>query len=171
MKSFLLKTLKITGITAGIILVLVLSIPFLFPGLVTDRLKQWTNNNINGELNFSKAKLSFFQHFPSLTLTLYDFSLKGAKPFERDTLVSSKEIALGVDLGKLVFKRRVVIDKIFLADAYMNMEVNEKGEANYNVYISDTKNRMRQKILLRLPAYGSGISRSLTAILFMMTNQ
>lgn len=145
MKSFLLKTLKITGITAGIILVLVLSIPFLFPGLVTDRLKQWTNNNINGELNFSKAKLSFFQHFPSLTLTLYDFSLKGAKPFERDTLVSSKEIALGVDLGKLVFKRRVVIDKIFLADAYMNMEVNEKGEANYNVYISDTKKQEAAK--------------------------
>lgn len=139
MKPSLRKIAKITGITAGSLIILIVLIPFLFPGMVTDRIKQWANSNIKGELNFSKARLSFFDHFPSLTLTLHDFSLKGARPFERDTLVGSKEIALGIDLGKLLLKRRVVISKIFLANATMNLKVNEKGEANYNVYISDSK--------------------------------
>lgn len=138
-KKFIYKLLKITGLSiAGLLLLLFLA-PILFPGTVAEKIKQWTNKSLAGELNFSKARLSFFKHFPSLTLTLYDFSLKGSAPFKQDTLVAAQEVALGIDLSTLVFNKSIHIDKIFLSGALLNVEVNAKGEANYNVYVSDKK--------------------------------
>lgn len=138
-KTLIYKFLKITGLSiAGLLLLLFLA-PILFPGTVAARIKQWTNESLNGELNFSKARLSFFNHFPSLTLTLYDFSLKGSAPFRQDTLVAAQEVALGIDLSTLVFNKSIHIDEIFVSGALLNIEVNPGGEANYNVYVSDKK--------------------------------
>jgi AsmA protein len=139
MKRYILKFLKITGITIIVILVLLFLIPILFPGTVVEKTKAWANKSINGELNFSKVRLSFFNHFPSLTVTLYDVMLKGSEPYKKDTLVSSGEIALGINLKSLLFNKRIDIDKIFVTDALMNVKINEKGEANYNVYVPEKK--------------------------------
>lgn len=135
-KCFLLKTLKITGIAISALLLLLYLLPILFPGTIGEKVKGWANNNIDGEVNFSKLRLSFFSHFPSFTVSLYDFSLKGSAPFKKDTLVAADEIAFGINLKKLLFDSKVHIDKIFLSDADMHVMVNEKGEANYNIYKS-----------------------------------
>ena len=84
MKKILFKALKISGITLGSLLLLMFLLPVLFPGFVSTKIKAWASHAIVGELNFSKARLSFFNHFPSLTLTLYDFSLKGSAPFPQN---------------------------------------------------------------------------------------
>jgi AsmA protein len=39
-------------------------------------------------------------------------------------------------LKNLIFNQEVKIDEIYVSDAYANIFVNSKGEANYNVYIS-----------------------------------
>jgi AsmA protein len=39
-------------------------------------------------------------------------------------------------LKNLIFNQEVKIDEIYVNDAYANIFVNSKGEANYNVYIS-----------------------------------
>ena len=141
-KRIIYKILKITGLSiAGLLLLLFLA-PILFPGTVAEKIKQWTNESLAGELNFSKARLSFFKHFPSLTLTLYDFTLKGSAPFKQDTLVAAQELALGIDLSTLIFNKSIHIDKIFVSGALLNVEVNQQGEANYNVYISDKKKKV-----------------------------
>jgi AsmA protein len=133
MKPFFSRFLKITGISLASILALMFLLPILFPGFVSGKIKDWTNNSIKGELNFSKARLSFFHHFPSLTLTLYDFSLKGAAPFQKDTLVAAQAVSFGIDLAS-VLSSTTNINKIFLDDAFIHVQVNAKGEANYNVY-------------------------------------
>jgi len=104
---------------AGLLLLLFLA-PILFPGTVAEKIKKWTNESLAGELNFSKARLSFFNHFPSLTLTLYDFSLKGSAPFTKDTLVAADQVALGIDLSTLIFNKSIHIDKIFVSGALLN---------------------------------------------------
>lgn len=132
-KRILSRILKVTGITmAGLALLLYL-LPLLFPGAVSTKVKGWINHSINGTLNFSGARLSFFTHFPSLTLTLYDFSLKGSAPFQQDTLIAARKLSLGIDLST-VFSRQIKIDKIFLTRGTIHIEVNKNGEANYNVY-------------------------------------
>lgn len=136
-KSKLVKGFKITVLTVLSILLLMFLLPILFPGKVAEEVKKFANERLDGELNFSKAELSFFNHFPSLTLTLKDFKLNGSAPYRNETLISAGEIAFGINVKSLIFDSTVKIDKIFLSHALMNVHVNEKGEANYNVYVSE----------------------------------
>lgn len=136
-KKKIVKVLKITAITLASVLALLFLLPILFPGKVADEVKAFANRKLNGELNFTEANLSFFNHFPSLTLTLEDFSLKGSAPYNDETLISAEEVAFGINLKSLIFDSAVKIDEIYVSGALVNVKVNEKGEANYNVYISD----------------------------------
>ncbi|MGH2564461.1 MAG: AsmA family protein, partial [Ginsengibacter sp.] len=115
-------------------------LPVLFPGFVADKIKQWANNAITTELNFSKARLSFFNHFPSLTLTLHDVTLMGSPPYAKDTLLKADEIAFGIDLSTL-FSKTISIDEIYLDDANISLKVYKEGAANYNVYKSGNKQK------------------------------
>ena len=135
----LLRILKATGITAGSLIALLFLLPYLFPGFVATKIRQWAHHSIKSELNFTSARLSFFRHFPALTLTLHDVKLYGSAPFEHQILVDAREISLGVDITS-VFST-VKIDKIFLTDAAINVQIDTAGHANYNIYAGDTSAR------------------------------
>ena len=134
-KRITVKLLKLGGLSLGIALLLMFLLPYIFPGFVSTKIKQWARSSINSELDFSRARLSFFRHFPALTLTLYDLSVKGSAPFEKATLIQSEEISLGVDLFSL-FTNRTSVDKIFLTNANINILVDKDGKPNYNIYAS-----------------------------------
>ncbi|HMI07678.1 MAG TPA: AsmA family protein, partial [Flavobacterium sp.] len=136
-KATAVKVLKVMAISISGLLLILFLIPVLFPGQIAEKVKDFANEKLEGELSFTEANLSFFNHFPSLTLTLKDFKLKGSKPFEKETLISAHEIAFGINIKSLVFDSTIRIDKIFLANALMNVKVDAQGRANYNVYVSD----------------------------------
>jgi AsmA protein len=135
-KSIFLKFLKYTGITIVVLLALMFITPFVFSDKIEEQVKKTANKKLNGELNYSDAKVSFFTHFPSLTLTLKDFNLNGSAPFQNEKLITADEIAFGINLSSLVFGKTIDIDQIFLSNSLINVKVNKKGEANYNVYIA-----------------------------------
>lgn len=136
-KTIGLKILKWLGITIATILLLMFLIPLLFPGTVAQQVKVFANKSLDAELNFGKSKLSFFTHFPSLTVSLDDFSLKGSAPFKEETLVKADQVAFGINLFKLIFGNEIKIDKIYIDNALINVLVDENGKANYNVYVAD----------------------------------
>jgi len=138
-KKILFKTLKISGIILGSILLLMFFLPLLFPTTITNKIKQLANQSLNGKVEFSGTSLSFFKRFPELTLTLEDFSLKGSAPFQQDTLVSAKDISFALDLTSLL-KTKIQISKIYLSDAFINIEVDSSGKANYLVYKAPAQN-------------------------------
>jgi AsmA protein len=138
-KKILFKTLKISGITILSILLLMFILPVLFPKTITNKIKQLANQSLSGKVSFSGTSLSFFKRFPELTLTLEDFCLKGSAPFQQDTLVSAKDISFAVDLTSLL-KTKLKVNKIYLSDAFINIEVDSAGKSNYNVYNSPVKN-------------------------------
>ena len=132
-KNIVFKTAKITGIAVGSLLLILFLLPYILPDTITIKVKQLVNKSINGEVNFSKARLSFFNHFPALTMTLHDFSLKGSVPYQKDTLLAANEVAFGINILALI-KGDIEIDQFFITKGKINVLVNEKGEANYNVY-------------------------------------
>jgi AsmA protein len=140
-KNILVKILKISGVSIFVILVLMILLPILFPGKIEQEVKQFANKKLEGKLNFTEASLSFFNHFPSLTLTLSDFSLTGSAPYKNENLIKANEIAFGINLKSLLFDNKVTIDEVYLSNANINVKVNEKGEANYNVYKSDPQDK------------------------------
>ena len=135
-RKLFLKALKFTGISISSILAILVIVPFLFADTITEKVKLFANENLEGELNFKDSNLSFFNHFPSLTLTLEEFSLNGSAPFEKQSLITAKEIGFGIDIPSMLFGSEAQIDKIFIENAKINVQVNNKGEANYNVYKS-----------------------------------
>lgn len=124
------------GISIASILFLMFIIPILFPGTISKQVKIFANQHLAGKLDYRKTHLTFFRHFPSLTVSVDDFLLKGSKPFQEDTLLAAREVSVGINLKNLIFDREVKIDEIYVTDAYGNVFVNSKGEANYNVYVS-----------------------------------
>jgi AsmA protein len=135
-KRIVVKILKWMGISIASILFLMFIIPVLFPGTISDQVKIFANQHLAGKLDYRRTHLTFFRHFPSLTVSVDDFLLKGSKPFQEDTLLAAREVAVGINLKNLIFDREVKIDEIYVTDAYGNVFVNSKGEANYNVYVS-----------------------------------
>ncbi|WP_415327340.1 AsmA-like C-terminal region-containing protein [Chryseobacterium sp. MMS23-Vi53] len=131
-----MKILKWTGISIAAMLFLMFILPILFPGTISQQVKIFANKHLAGKLDYKKTHLSFFKHFPSLTVSVDDLILNGSKPFQNDTLLTAREVAVGINLKNLIFDREVKIDEIYVTDANANVFVNSKGEANYNVYVS-----------------------------------
>jgi AsmA protein len=144
LKKIGFRFIKYTGIGIAGILLLLFILPYLMPDTISNEIKGLAKRSLKGDLEFSKARLSFFNHFPALTLTLYDFSLKGSAPFEKDTLIASKQVAFGIDIRSL-FRKKININQIFLTNAFINIQVDEKGQPNYNVYVSQTDSAQTKK--------------------------
>lgn len=139
-KTILSKILKITGITFVISLLAFIVLPIIFADTITEKVKVLANKNLEGELNFNDSELSFFKHFPSLTLTLNELNLNGSKPYQNKSLISAKEIGFGIDVWSVLFGSQTQIEEIYIDNAKINILVNQKGEANYNIYKSNSKN-------------------------------
>jgi AsmA protein len=139
-KNISLKILKVTGIVIASILLLLFLIPLLFPGTIASEVKKIANERLDTKMDFTKSRLSFFTHFPSLTVSLDDLSMTGSAPFRNDTLLKAEQVAFGINLKRLIFDNEVKINKLYVSKALINVMVNQKGEANYNIYISDPKN-------------------------------
>ncbi|MBF4516653.1 AsmA family protein [Flavobacterium sp. ANB] len=135
-KNIAIKTLKVLGIAIASILLLLFLIPLLFPGKVASEVKKIANERLDTKMEFSKSRLSFFTHFPSLTVSLDDLSLTGSAPFRNDTLLKADQVAFGINLKRLLFDNEVKINKLYVSKALINVMVNQKGQANYNIYIA-----------------------------------
>ncbi|OXB05927.1 AsmA-like C-terminal region-containing protein [Flavobacterium pectinovorum] len=135
-KSVLLKTGKYLAITFAVILGLLFLTPIIFEDQIKDQIKKTANERLSAELNYSDVSVSFFRHFPSLTLTLNDLSLNGSAPYKAEKFITAKEVSFGINVASLVFGRSVKIDQIYLSDSFINVKVNKNGEANYNIYKS-----------------------------------
>src|SRR4030095_11498365 len=89
---------KVVIITIVSLLGLLFLLPYIMPATISQKIKTLVNRSIDGKIEFSKARLSFFNHFPSLTLTLYNFSSTGSAPFQNEKLLSAGEIAMGISI-------------------------------------------------------------------------
>lgn len=135
-KSIAIKIVKYTGISIMVILALMFVTPFIFSERIKEEIKKAANTKLNAELDYSDAAVSFFHHFPSLTITLNDFKLNGSAPYTKEKFITAKEVSFGIDVSSLLFSSAISVDQIYLNHSFINVKVNKKGEANYNVYIA-----------------------------------
>ena len=136
-KSIAVKNKKIVGISSVTILALLFVTPLIFSDKIKEEIKKTANKKLSGEMNYSDASVSFFKHFPSLTITLNDFSLTGSAPFQKENLIKAQETTFGINLTSLIFGKSIKIDEIYLSNSIINIKVNKEGQANYNVYIAE----------------------------------
>jgi len=130
-----LDLLKYSGISVTLLLALLLLLPLIFPGFISQKIKAFANENVNANIQFTSSTLSFFQHFPSLTLTLNNVTVTGREYFTTDTLIAAKELSFGINLKELLYKR-ININELYLNKGKVNIMVTKNGLANYDIYKS-----------------------------------
>ncbi|HEV8456385.1 MAG TPA: hypothetical protein VGQ24_15945, partial [Gemmatimonadales bacterium] len=80
------RVLAVVGGLFALVLVLLLVLPMLFRDRIAQRVKTAVNQNVNARVDWRDVGLSFFRHFPNLTLTLDDLTAVGVERFQSDTL-------------------------------------------------------------------------------------
>lgn len=136
-KKWLVKVLKITGVLTIVGFILLYILPIIFADTITQKIRTLADKKLAAEINFSHSELSFFKHFPHLTLSLYDIKLNGSKPYENELLLKSKEISLGIDMFSIIFGKAATVDGIYIIDSDIFVRINEVGIPNYNIYIQE----------------------------------
>ena len=127
------KVLKIAGITLGVLLILILVLPFAFQGKIEKLVKQEGNKMLNAQFDFSALDISLIRNFPAASITLEDFWLKGAGEFQNDTLIQAGELTAAVNLFSLFGNSGYDISKIIIEDTKVKAIVLENGHPNWDV--------------------------------------
>ena len=157
--SKLMKVLKITGFSlGGIALVLYVS-PYFFKDQINDGIKEIAKDYVKTEITFKHLDISFFNHFPKLTVTLTDSSIKGSAPYQTENLISAKEIALGVDV-KTLFSDKIIFNELFIKNANINLKVDSLGKNNFDIMVPSDEVKKEEESSVGLALNDFKISNS-----------
>jgi hypothetical protein len=133
MSNILRKTLKITGITLGVLIIAALLIPVLFKKQITNLVKKEVNNNLAAQVDFKDLSLSFFRHFPKISIALDDLSIRGVESFAADTLIAARTIDVSVNLLSIIKGDNIKVSGIYLDKPRIHALVNKEGKANWDI--------------------------------------
>ncbi len=161
-----MKTLKITGIVAAILIVVVIAllilIPVLFKDQLAERVKVEINKNIEARVDWDDFGLTFFRNFPNLTFSLNDLTVTGIEAFEGDTLTSIGNFRLVLNVGSVIRGVRkgdqIVIRSIVINQPSIYAKVLEDGRANWDIMIDDGEEVIAEEEL-EIPAFNIGLRR------------
>src|ERR1044071_9612810 len=106
------KVIKWIVIIFVILLIILVSVPFLFKGKIMAKIKEETNKNLNAKVDFSDAGLSLIRNFPNLSLSISNLSVINMEPFAGDTLVYSKSLDITIDLMSVISGDQIKIRKV-----------------------------------------------------------
>lgn len=138
MKPKAKKILKISLITIASIFVLAIASTFIFRGKIVELVKKEINKNLVAEVDFKKVNISFFRHFPRVSIGLDDVQVVGLGVFEEDTLISAKRVDAAVNIMSLIRGSDMNIYSVTLDRPRVRALVTKEGEANWNIVKEDT---------------------------------
>lgn len=139
------KGLKITAIVVGILLAIMIILPFAFIGKIESIVKSEGNKALNAQFDFKSLDISLFKNFPKASITLNDFWLKGIEEFENDTLISAGEVSVAVNLLSLFGDKGFDVSKVSIKDTWMQAIVLPDGKANWDIVKEDGKDEEKEK--------------------------
>ncbi|MGB8192973.1 MAG: AsmA-like C-terminal region-containing protein, partial [Chitinophagaceae bacterium] len=132
------KILKITGLTLLFLIAVAFAAPFLFKGKIISLVKKEINNNINAKADFKDVSISFFRHFPQVSVALKDLEIIGTGEFEGDTLISAKEIDASLNFMSMVKGSDYKIYALNINEPRIHAIIHENGNANWDIAKTDT---------------------------------
>lgn len=121
----------------AVVLVLLAVVPFLFRDKIAQTAQRAVNENVDAHVAWQSVGLSFFQHFPNLSLTLDGLTIVGAGHFEGDTLAAVPRLRVVLDLGSVVGhvlrSKPLVVRAVELDQPSLHLLALEDGTANWNI--------------------------------------
>lgn len=132
------KGLKIAAIVVGVLLLLMLILPFAFRGKITTLVKTEGNKMLNAQFDFKSLDISLFRHFPKASVRLSDFWLCGTGEFANDTLIQAEEVTAAINLLSLFGDSGYDIYKIQIDNTTLHAIVLPNGKVNWDIMKPDS---------------------------------
>jgi len=131
------KGLKITGIILGVLIILMIALPFIFKDKIVEIVKEEINSSVNAKVDFEGFGLTLFRSFPDFSFEIEGMNVVGLDRFENDTLTAIDNVYLNIDLGS-VFSGNYKINSIEIEHPVLNLKVLRDGVANWDIAKEDT---------------------------------
>lgn len=132
------KVFIIAGIILVVIIVAMITIPFLFKDKIKTAVLDAANEQLNAKVDIEDFGLNLFSNFPNATLSLNNTTVIGVDDFSSDTLLQAKEASVTIDLFSL-FGSNYSISKINLDNAYVYAKILQDGRANWDIMKSESE--------------------------------
>ncbi len=94
--------------------------------------------NVVAKVDFKNFNLSFFRHFPKLSIALEDVSITGFNDFKNDTLLSAPAVEASVNIMSLIKAEDIKVYGVFLQSPRIHALVHKNGKANWEISKTDT---------------------------------
>ncbi len=127
------KILTILGISLVVLFVLAITLPFVFAGKIKDLARKEMNENLRAKSGFSDVSLSFFRHFPQVSVGLDQLYITGPADFAKDTLLAADRIDVAVNLFSLIGSGPMEITHVILDEPRIHAMVDKDGKVNWDI--------------------------------------
>lgn len=131
------KILKWTGITLGVLIIVIIALPFIFKGKIISTIKEEANNNLNAKVDFGDFDITLLSSFPNFTFSIDDVKLVGVREFEGDTLANIKNLTLKLNLMSVI-NGNYNIRSIEIESPRILAKVLKDGKANWDIAKADS---------------------------------
>ncbi len=130
------KALKIFGIIALLLVVIVISLPFIFKGKLVDMTKKEINTMVNAEVKFGDFDLSLFSSFPNLSFEINMLDISGKDQFEGVPFLTVNNAKFDIDIMTVINGEKVKVNEILIDGMKLNALVLKDGTANYDIALA-----------------------------------
>lgn len=135
------KALKILGILIAVILILLITTPFIFKDKIQNKVVQLINEELHVDLSLEDVNISLIKNFPKASVDLKQIVLANRAPFVNDTLVSAQSIEATMSIMEL-FKgegESMSIEGFAIKDALLHIILDEEGRGNFDIFKTEDK--------------------------------
>lgn len=138
MKRPLKISLAIGGIFLFLLLLLV-TLPFIFKGRIEKAVKDQVNSRVNAKVNYGDVSASLIRHFPDVSISISDISVAGIGQFEGDTLSVIRKLSVSIDIMSFIKSgQRMKVNHINIDEPVINAIVLKDGSSNWDIMKPDT---------------------------------
>jgi len=135
---YMKKILKITGIVLLSLLLLIITLPFVFKGKINELIKTEINKNVNAKVDYSGFSFSLLRSFPDFSVRLDNLQVIGINEFDGDTLLTLGSFYARLDLLSVIKMDNIDIKALSLSDMGLNVITLPNGKANWDIAKADT---------------------------------
>ncbi len=127
------KILVIASIVIGVLLLIIIILPFIFKDKIIATVKQEINNTLNAKVDWESVSFTLFKSFPDFKLELKSLYVKGINEFDKDTLAKMDNFALTINLFSVIKGDNYEIKSIEMNKPRVNAIVLKDGKANWDI--------------------------------------
>jgi hypothetical protein len=127
------KILSIAGLVMFILLILVWTTPYLFKGKIIQIVRTRISKDLNARVNLGDADISWFRHFPRLTVGLVNPQIIGVGEFDGDTLIAARNVDIVFYATSFVFGDSLRVHSLHFEEPRLYALIHGNGHANWDI--------------------------------------